>query len=190
MIDTTILFFAILSLLSLVGAVVVGGSVIGGRLSSALASGRRTLARDFGEYALPLAAMVATTSTLGSLFLSEVADYDPCVLCWVQRAFMYPLAVVLIVASVRRRADIWKYALPWSLVGGLVSLFHYAEQQQWIGGSEGLCDAANPCTFIWVWEFGFVSIPFMALTGFLFVAALMGLQAVRSASSSDEMIRS
>ena len=40
---------------------------------------------------------MAGVATLGSLYFSEVAHFRPCVLCWVQRAFMYPLAPLLFV---------------------------------------------------------------------------------------------
>lgn len=173
MIDGFILFFSILSLLSLAGAVGVGLILVGGRSDGPLAGARQTLVRDFGAVALPLAAAVATTATLGSLFMSEVAGFIPCRLCWVQRGFMYPLAVLLIFGSIRPIATVARWVVPWATAGGMVSAFHYAEQRHWIGGSESLCSAGVPCTDIWVWEFGFVTIPFMALTGFAFIVVLM-----------------
>ncbi|CUX68336.1 putative disulfide formation protein (fragment) [Agrobacterium genomosp. 5 str. CFBP 6626] len=39
--------------------------------------------------------MVALTSTLGALFIGEVMGQAPCDLCWHQRAFMFPLAILL-----------------------------------------------------------------------------------------------
>ena len=45
--------------------------------------------------ALYLAWLVALASTLGALFIGEVLGQTPCVLCWFQRAFMFPLAIVL-----------------------------------------------------------------------------------------------
>ena len=44
--------------------------------------------------------LVAMAATLGSLFFSEVMELVPCVLCWYQRIFMFPLAVVLLAAPV------------------------------------------------------------------------------------------
>jgi disulfide bond formation protein DsbB len=189
-IDGFILFFSLLSLLSLVAALDIGVILLLGRGDGPLAGLRRTVVHDLGEYALPLAAAVATTATLGSLFMSEVAGFVPCRLCWVQRGFMYPLALFLIAASVKRLHRAWMLAVPWAILGGLVSIFHYAEQREWIGGSEGFCDAASPCTDIWVWQFGFMSIPFMALTGFAFVAVLMAVHATRVAESSKVTARS
>ena len=44
---------------------------------------------------------MAFVSTLGSLYLSEVARFVPCTLCWYQRIAMYPLALLLGIAAVR-----------------------------------------------------------------------------------------
>ena len=62
--------------------------------------GRAPLAR----WALALAWLVALTATLGSLYLSEVVGFAPCLLCWYQRIAMYPLAVVLGMALLDRGA--------------------------------------------------------------------------------------
>ena len=39
--------------------------------------------------------LVAAVSSLGALFLGEVMGFAPCVLCWYQRIFMFPLAIIL-----------------------------------------------------------------------------------------------
>ena len=49
-----------------------------------------------------LAWIVATVTTLGSLYYSEHAGFVPCELCWYQRIVMYPLVIVLGVAWLRR----------------------------------------------------------------------------------------
>jgi disulfide bond formation protein DsbB len=47
-------------------------------------------------WALVFAAwVIATASTLGALFFSEVLELPPCVLCWYQRIFMFPLVLLL-----------------------------------------------------------------------------------------------
>jgi len=35
------------------------------------------------------------------------------------------------------------------------------------------CDPANPCAFIWVERFGYLTIPTMALSAFALIAALL-----------------
>lgn len=167
--DPITLLFGLLSLLALGGVAVLS-------VMLARPSWRVIAVREFGGYAMPAAAIVAAGAMLGSLYMSEVAGFVPCRLCWAQRGFMYPLAAFLIVAAVGR----WDWApwigLPVAIGGGAVALFHYAEQQAWIGGSEGFCDAASPCTDIWVEHFGFVSIPFMSMSGFVLITTLMWLR--------------
>ena len=175
--DAMTLLFALLSLLALVGAVGLFAML-------ARTSTRQTAVREFGPYAITVAATVATLATLGSLYMSEVAGYVPCRLCWVQRGFMYPLAIFLIVAAVGRWVWAWRIGLPTALVGAAIAFYHYAEQRMWVGGSDGFCDVSVPCSQIWVDRFGFVSIPFMSLTAFLFISALMWLRASTCAHTS------
>ncbi len=173
-----VLLFSLLSLLALAAAVGLGVSLVGRR-------SRATASLELGPYALPVAATVAAVATLGSLYLSEVEGFVPCLLCWVQRGFMYPLAILLIAAAWRPFRWAAQIALALSTLGGLVAVYHYAEQRGWVGGSEQFCDAAAPCTYVWVEQFGFMSIPFMAFTGFLLIALLAGLKMLGRPAHAD-----
>jgi disulfide bond formation protein DsbB len=121
-----------------------------------------------------LAWIVALVATLGSLFFSEVADFVPCRLCWFQRIAMYPLAVVLLVAAIRRdaRGGVW-YALPFPVIGALVSIYHiYIEINP--SAESAACRAGGaPCSVKWIDVFGYITIPTLALTGFLAIIALL-----------------
>jgi disulfide bond formation protein DsbB len=121
--------------------------------------------------ALPLAAAVAVVATLGSLYYSEVADFPPCRLCWFQRIGMYPLALVLPIAAWRRDRQVRWYALPLAVGGGLVSTWHVLVER-FPSLESGACDLANPCSIVWVERFGHLTIPAMALSGFVLVALL------------------
>lgn len=123
------------------------------------------------DAALPLAAAVALVATGGSLYLSEVAGYIPCALCWYQRIAMYPLVVVVGVAALRRDLDAWLTALPLTVVGAGIAAWHVAVERLPDLGS-GVCDPTAPCTILWVEEFGFLTIPTMALIGFVTIALL------------------
>ena len=122
------------------------------------------------EVALPIATTVATVATAGSLWMSEVAGYVPCVLCWYQRIAMYPLVVVLGVAAWRRDAQVWRTAVPISVIGGAISVWHLVIEHN--PGMGGPCDPAAPCTVRWVEEFGVFTLPAMALVGFITIIAL------------------
>lgn len=126
--------------------------------------------------ALPLAWAVALVSTLGSLYYSEVAGFPPCRLCWYQRIAMYPLAVVLGLAALHRDVAVRRYAFPLAGIGAAIAGWHYL-QQQVPSLASGACSTDTPCTAIWVQELGFVTIPFMALCGFVAVVALLAVAA-------------
>ena len=48
----------------------------------------------------------------GSLYYSMVAEFVPCELCWAQRICLYPLAIILLVAALRRDRKVWTYVVP------------------------------------------------------------------------------
>lgn len=50
---------------------------------------------------LYLAWFVCVVAVAGSLYLSEVLNYEPCKLCWFQRIFMYPQLFLLGIATYR-----------------------------------------------------------------------------------------
>ncbi|MFW5974266.1 MAG: disulfide bond formation protein B [Natrialbaceae archaeon] len=68
--------------------------------------------------------LVALVATTGSLYFSEVLGLLPCELCWYQRILMYPLVVVLGVATFEGRAGVWKTGLPLSIPGGAIAAYH------------------------------------------------------------------
>jgi disulfide bond formation protein DsbB len=69
--------------------------------------------------------LLALVSTAGSLFLSEVMAFAPCVLCWYQRIPMYALVVVLGVGLHAQDAGVVKYAKPLALIGLALAAYHY-----------------------------------------------------------------
>ncbi len=105
---------------------------------------------------LPLAALVATTASLGSLYMSEYGNYwQPCRFCWFQRIFMYSCAVILIVASIRRDRGVKWYAVPLATIGLLVSLWHNLLERGFVEESKE-CIAAVPCANPYYVSFGHI----------------------------------
>jgi disulfide bond formation protein DsbB len=121
-----------------------------------------------------LAFGVAAASTAGSLYFSEVANFTPCKMCWLQRIAMYPLSAILLVGALRRDRDVRWYALPIAGVGAVISTYHFViERRPSLGG--GSCDITAPCTVPWFTEFGFITLAFMALCGFVAIISLLTL---------------
>jgi disulfide bond formation protein DsbB len=157
------IFTSVLSLVALGGAVLL---IIARLLSSRVAFAREAGSAVAG--AAPwLSFLVAAGATAGSLYFSEVANYVPCRLCWFQRTAMYPLSVILLVAAIRHDRGARFYVVPLAAIGALVSSYHYL--LEWKPSLEGgACSAVGPaCADIWFREFGFVTLAFMALAGFL-----------------------
>jgi disulfide bond formation protein DsbB len=96
------------------------------------------------RYQLALAALVASTATLGSLWFSETADWVPCRFCWFQRIFMYSAAVVLIVAAFRRDRSARWYAVPLAAIGSLLSIWHILLEHRVIEEST-TCSSLTSC---------------------------------------------
>jgi disulfide bond formation protein DsbB len=127
-------------------------------------------------YGLWLAFLIALAATLGSLFYSGVIGFPVCDLCWYQRIFMYPLVFLCGIAAWRRDQSVALYGIVLSLLGALFALYHVALQMLQLYGVAELPCSADPgmpaCSSIYVLEFGFVSIPLMALASFVFVLLL------------------
>lgn len=133
---------------------------------------RPAMIETLGPSALWLAFLVALTATLGSLYLSEAAHFVPCELCWYQRIAMYPLAPILLVAAYRHDAGVWRYVVPVAAIGAAISIYHYQLERFPEQGSAS-CSPEAPCTVVWIWKFHFISIPFMALSAFALIVALV-----------------
>ena len=180
MTDTVITFTSLLALLANAAALVLGVALIEGPLvpwaAGVLAYARRS--------ALGVGALVASVATVGSLYFSESAGFIPCELCWYQRILMYPLAVILIVAAIRRDERVRPYALALALIGLPISVYHYLIEHFPSIAAEGACDLASPCTAPWFKEFGFITLAYMAGSAFLLIILLM-LATMRSKEASE-----
>jgi disulfide bond formation protein DsbB len=116
---------------------------------------------------------VAASATLGALFFSEVMGLPPCVLCWYQRIFMFPLALLLPVGLFPFDPKIARYALPLSMIGGLIALFHLLLTYGLIPESIKPCVQGVPCAQNPIEWFGFITIPLLSLTSFSIINALL-----------------
>ena len=85
---------------------------------------------------------------------------------------MYPLVVLLAVASLRRDRDVKWYVVPLAVIGMGISIYHYLVERfpETVSSS---CSADVPCSTVWVWKFHFLSIPAMAGLGFALIITLV-----------------
>ncbi len=133
-------------------------------------------------WALAFAAwIVASASTLGSLFFSEIMELPPCSLCWYQRIFMFPLPVVLLAGLIPYDAKAARYALPLALVGAAIALWHTLLYVGILPETAAPCTRGVSCTQPTFELFGLLSIPLLSLLSFSIVAWLLLLQRKRVA---------
>ena len=113
----------------------------------------QTIVHSFG---LLGAFCLTLISTIMTLIYSEVFGFIPCGLCWLQRVFLYPQVIILVVALWTKDRTAAKYGIGLSIPGVTVSLYqHYLQ----MGGSELVgCPTAGTganCAERILFEFGF-----------------------------------
>lgn len=166
---------AVATFLALLGAVAFTASLILVVMAGLVGGdARAAMRRLVSPYALGAALVVAVTAMSGSLYFSEVARLEPCVLCWYQRIAMYPLVPLLAIAALRREAAIRPYVLVLAGIGALISAYHVAVQRI-PGLPTTSCSLTAPCSAIQVEVLGFVTIPVLALVAFGTILVLVGL---------------
>ncbi|MGD9563597.1 MAG: disulfide oxidoreductase [Pyrinomonadaceae bacterium] len=116
---------------------------------------------------------LALLSTAGSLFFSEVMGLAPCVLCWYQRIAMYPLVIIIGIGIVSNDTKWKRYALPLSLIGLGIAVYHNLIYYGVIPESLTPCTQGVSCSERQLEWLGFITIPLMGLLSFLLISALV-----------------
>jgi disulfide bond formation protein DsbB len=117
--------------------------------------------------------VVALTSALAALFIGEVMGQIPCNLCWHQRVFMFPLAVILGIAAIRNDFGSRIYALPLAAIGGLIAGFHSLLYVGIIPRAIEPCGAGPSCSSAAMTILGGVPIPYLSVAAFLIIILLL-----------------
>lgn len=91
--------------------------------------------------------VIALCASLAVLFIGEVLGQTPCILCWFQRAFMFPLSVILGIAVWRADTEVWRYGASLAAIGGAIAGYHSLLYVGVIPEAIQPCTAAGPsCT--------------------------------------------
>jgi disulfide bond formation protein DsbB len=173
--DTIVAFAA----LGVAGQVLAALLILVGLLAAAGARAPLRLLRSaVWGYELWAVFVVAALGTGGSLFFSQIAGFIPCELCWFQRICLYPLSIVTLLAALADDFRIARYLLPLPLVGGGISIYHILVENGVVAQSTAcLVSAPGGCATKWINEFGYMTIPTLALTAFVLLLALLALAA-------------
>ena len=171
-VETVSKFFALLTLAAMAGVLGVVVVLLAARWSPTIARFRDSAVELVSPAALWLGSFIAAVSMAGSLYYSEVAEFAPCDLCWYQRIAMYPLAIILGMAAYRKDVGIRRYAYPLVVIGAAIALYQYVLQLK-PSLESGFCGVDASCTERYIWQFGFISFPFMSLVGFAMIFTLL-----------------
>lgn len=113
--------------------------------------------------------ITALVATLSAVFIGEVMGRTPCVLCWYQRIFMFPLALVLGVASYRGDHDGWRYAMPLAVIGAGFAGYHTLLYWGVIEPEIVSCSAETSCSGAEMAILGSIPLPFVSLLAFALI---------------------
>ena len=111
---------------------------------------------------------IGVGAMFGSLILSDIMNLPPCLLCWWQRIFMYPIAFIMSVGILRKDKSAVYYVLPLAVVGFITAFYHSLLQWHVIEETVVNCSANGnvSCAESDLTLFGFVTIPFMSFISF------------------------
>ena len=113
---------------------------------------------NFSQQGIKFAFIVALVASSGSLFYSNIIGFAPCDLCWL--------------AVIKKDTKIIDYSLFLTFIGAAISLYH--NYIYYISSSISVCGINGiSCTIRYVLEFGYITIPIMALTAFLIIIILL-----------------
>jgi disulfide bond formation protein DsbB len=156
--------FSVLTLVSMAGSLI---------MLYALAA-RSSLGERIMEFIAPkslwLAFLISLAGVIGSLLFAQVAGYVSCDLCWYERIFLYPQAIMFFMAFWRKDRSIVSYSIVLSIAGALAALYQvYADIM-----AKPLCIAAAvSCGAAAAAQWGFITVPVMSLAAFIGLIVLM-----------------
>jgi disulfide bond formation protein DsbB len=131
--------------------------------------------RITSEFALASAWLIALFSSLAVLFIGEVLGQTPCLLCWYQRAFMFPLPIILGLGLWWNDPKVGRYGVALALGGGAIAAWHIGLYLDLIPQAIQPCTATGPsCTDDNQLVMG-IPIPALALLAFTAIGILSKL---------------
>ncbi len=138
-----------------------------------------------------VATLVALCALGGSMIYSAITGFQPCALCITSRTIMGLILVTLPLAMIAKLKErtVLTVGLFLAVLGFCVSLYQYVLQWLALTGTHLPCPAVPglaSCDRIYFVEFGFITIPFVALSAFTLIALLVYI--ARKMSASDNTI--
>lgn len=131
---------------------------------------------EHNSWWLLLAWLIAVAATLAALFIGEIMGQPPCNLCWYQRIFMFPLAIILGIAAFRSDSSVKFYALPLIGLGASVAAFHTLIYFGLVEEAMTPCARTGPsCSGEAMTILGGLPLPLVSLLSFVAIGGLLCL---------------
>jgi disulfide bond formation protein DsbB len=126
------------------------------------------LMQSYGKWLMTLIVLVSIVITL---IYSEAFGFTPCGLCWFERIFLYPQLIIVLVGMYLKDRLTPYYTLVMSVFGFVIAFYHHILQ---ISSDSSLpCPASGgDCASKIMFEFGFITFPFLAAIAFAFLFSI------------------
>ncbi|WP_149454073.1 disulfide bond formation protein B [Pasteuria penetrans] len=129
------------------------------------------------KYGLQTAGVLAFFASMVSLYMSEMAHWEPCNLCWFQRSIMFPLAFLLGWAAGTNDRQFVGYGMLLAGAGVGISFFHvlklHVPSLQEMGCKVGVSCVEDK--LIRLSGIPWLSIPLLTCLCFVFLLVCLGL---------------
>jgi disulfide bond formation protein DsbB len=176
-------FVSTLIYLMAIGTVVIDVALVIKLLALFHKPSRTKIQRTGQDIGLLAIFILSTLAVAGTLLMQFSGGLNPCDFCWWQRIFMYPIALITLIALIKgvKMSDVADYIIGLSFIGALFALYQHLLQVL-PSGALIPCDPTNDCAIRSIFYFNFVTIPWMALTVFaaILLIALISRKALRS----------
>ncbi len=125
------------------------------------------------RWALYFAWVVTLIGLFVSLYFGEILKVEPCRLCWYQRCCLFPLTILLGIATYRDDRNFIPYGMVLAFLGCGFAIYQWLETTFPSLRTAAICGYVNDCTESVFMLFGFMTLPIMSATGFALIFLLL-----------------
>lgn len=120
-----------------------------------------------------MAWLAVTFGMMLSLYYSEIKNIEPCHLCWYQRICLFPLFILLGIATYKGFHGIALYVFPQVVAGFILALYQVAIQEIPGWNPIDICGAGPSCSEKISIGLGPITLPMLSAFGFLLIGGLL-----------------
>ena len=125
------------------------------------------------QWALFIAWLIALLSFIITLYGSIILSLPVCHLCWYQRICIYPLIVILGIATFRSDGQVALYTIPLAVIGWIFAFYQYLLQMIPSFSPIGVCGNGPNCSEIHLKLLGFITYPFLSMAACMLLVILL-----------------